>query len=767
LTASSLLEGRAALIADRSIGGRALCRALSDATDEWLVALLDEACDGDTRGLSLVATGGYGRRELAPGSDLDVWLVHEDRRDVGAVAERLWYPIWDAGLKLGHAVRTPAQVVAIVGEDLDTATASISCRHVAGDPAPAATVIASTADRWARRGSRWLSTLHHRILLRHADAGEVAFLLEPDLKEGRGGLRDIHALGWAEATRHVLLPGDAETLQAAEDTLLDVRVALHRVTERPTDVLLLERQDEVAPLVGAADADELMARVSAAGRTVAWVSDEAWRRATSRHRGHLARVLRRERRVGDGLTRGEGEVHVEPDADVGDPLLVLRTALVAASFGAPVNRESIDRLAASNATFPDPWPAEARQLLVDLLATGQAAIPVLETLDQKGLVERLLPEWTPVRSRPQRNALHRFTVDRHLFEAAANAAALTTTVARPDLLLVGTLLHDLGKGYPGDHTVVGMDLMRRIGSRMGFPSEDVDTMVAMVEHHLLLPDVATRRDLGDELVINTVAETVGTLQLLELLAALTEADSMATGPSAWGPWKAELVGELVRRVAHVLRGGDTADLEPPTAFPGPEVRDLMAQRRTVVRIDGPQLTVVAADRPDLFSRVAGTLALKGLTVLAAEAGGDNGMAASQFRVHAGGDDVDWEEVVRDVRRAVDGRLAIEARLAQRTRTGRRAPAAMRLVGEPTVRVDNHASGESTVVEVRAPDRIGVLYRITRALADLDLDIRSARIDTLGHEVVDSFYLRTSSGNKVDDRDHIRELERAILHQLSL
>jgi [protein-PII] uridylyltransferase len=193
----------------------------------------------------------------------------------------------------------------------------------------------------------------------------------------------------------------------------------------------------------------------------------------------------------------------------------------------------------------------------------------------------------------------------------------------------------------------------------------------------------------------------------------------------------------------------------------------MAQRRTVVRIDGPQLTVVAADRPGLFSRVAGTLALKGLTVLAAEAGGDNGMAASRFRVEAGDDDVNWEEVVADVRRAVDGRLAIEARLAQRARTGRRAPAAMRLVGEPTVRVDNHASGESTVVEVRAPDRIGVLYRITRALADLDLDIRSARIDTLGHEVVDSFYVRTSSGNKVDDRDHIRELERAILHQLSL
>jgi [protein-PII] uridylyltransferase len=143
------------------------------------------------------------------------------------------------------------------------------------------------------------------------------------------------------------------------------------------------------------------------------------------------------------------------------------------------------------------------------------------------------------------------------------------------------------------------------------------------------------------------------------------------------------------------------------------------------------------------------------------------MAASQFRVESGGTEVSWDEVVADVRKAIDGRLAIEARLAQRARTGRRMPAAMRLVAEPSVRVDNTASGNSTVVEVRAPDRLGVLYRITRAFADLDLDIRSAKVATLGHEVVDSFYVRTTSGSKIEDRDHVRELERAILHQLSL
>jgi [protein-PII] uridylyltransferase len=766
VTAAALLDGRNTVIEDVALRGRAMCRALSDVTDTWLAALFDEATRGRSDGLALVATGGYGRQELAPGSDLDVWLLHEGRNDVGAVAERLWYPIWDAGLKLGHAVRTPKQGLAMITEDLDTATAAISTRQVAGDAAVAEAFIAAATDRWRKKGVRWLDTLHDRLIARHALAGEVAFLLEPDLKEGRGGLRDIHALRWAEATRPVMLPGDAAALTEAEDTLLDVRVALHRLTRRAADDLLLERQDEVAAALGDADADVLMARVASAGRTVAWISDEAWRREMVSFRNPIGRAFRRERTVGPGLVMRAGEVHVEPTADFDDASLVLRAGAVAASALIPIDRDSLDLLADRSPVLDGRWPDSARDALVDLLATGHAAIAVLESLDQRGLLERVLPEWAPVRSKPQRNALHRFTVDRHLCEAAANAAGFTTTVARPDLLLIGTWLHDLGKGYPGDHTVVGIELMATIGARMGFPPEDVEVLQAMVRHHLLLPDVATRRDLSDPAVIQGVANAAGSLATLELLAALTEADSLATGPSAWGPWKAELVHDLVKRTAHVLRGGEPEELVGKDAFPGPEVRGFMEQGRTVVRVDAPQLTVIATDRPGLFSRVAGTLALKGLTVLAAEAGGADGMAASQFRVGSSGE-VNWDEVVADVRRAVDGRLAIEARLAQRARAGRRMPAAMRLVAEPSVRVDNTASGTSTIVEVRAPDRLGVLYRITRAFADLDLDIRTAKVDTLGHEVVDSFYVRTSAGAKIEDRDHIRELERAILHQLSL
>ena len=248
---------------------------------------------------------------------------------------------------------------------------------------------------------------------------------------------------------------------------------------------------------------------------------------------------------------------------------------------------------------------------------------------------------------------------------------------------------------------------------------------------------------------------------------MTEADSLATGPSAWGPWKAELMAQLVGRTAHVLAGGRATEATADR-FPDAEVVSLLEAGTTVVRGEGALLTVVAPDRPGLFSRVAGALTLSGLTVLAADAAStEGGMAASRFRVAGDLDDVEWDEVVSTVRHAIDGRLAVEARLADRSRAYRRPPAALRLAPAPAVRIDNEASATSTVIEVRAPDRVGVLYRITRALADLDLDIRIAKVSTLGSEVLDAFYVRTTAGAKVAGRDHQRELERAVLHQLSL
>jgi len=417
--------------------------------------------------------------------------------------------------------------------------------------------------------------------------------------------------------------------------------------------------------------------------------------------------------------------------------------------------------------MPAPWPEAARGALVEILAAGEGGVVALESLDQRGLLARALPEWESVRSKPQRNAYHRFTVDRHLCEAAAQAARLADRVDRPDLLLIGTWLHDIGKGFPGDHTEVGMEIVAEIGARMGLPAADVEILVDMVRHHLLLPDAATRRDLSDDGTISAVAEQVGTVQKLELLAALTEADSIATGPAAWGSWKAGLVDELVSKVRAWLLGHEPG---AETTFPSADHRALMAAREVVVGGEGDHLTVVAPDRPGLLSRVAGALSLSGLDVLSVDAySSDDGMAVEVFRVASPhGHPPEWERLTNGIRRALAGRLALDARIGERARDGfsakPRAKAATPAV--PSVRIDNDSSATATVIEVRAPDAVGLLYRVTRALAELDLDIRSAKVQTLGHEVVDAFYVRDALGEKVTDAEHLRELERALMAVLS-
>ena len=378
---------------------------------------------------------------------------------------------------------------------------------------------------------------------------------------------------------------------------------------------------------------------------------------------------------------------------------------------------------------------------------------------------RLLPEWAPNRSRPQRNVYHRFTVDRHLLEASAEAARLTQRVARPDLLVVGALLHDVGKGYPGDHTEVGMRLVGPMVQRCGFSADDAETVARLVEHHLLLPDVATRRDLEDEQTLSAVAESVRTVEFLELLAALTEADSLATGPTAWGGWKAQLVETLTEATAHYMSG------ERPTATRRSILTDrlesLMSAGEMHVEGEGDRLTVIAPDQAGLFSRAAGALALRGLDVLQADAySSEAGMALAIFRVAMPDVPIDWHRLTHDVKRAVKGYLAIDARIAERARVYRRRSALAAESAETQVLFDTESATDATIVEVRTEDHIGVLYQVTRILAEMGLDIRYAKIQTLAHEVVDSFYVAGPDG-PILDHLHQRELELALRHGLSL
>lgn len=763
-----MVPERELLLADDTVTGASWCRAHSDLMDAWLAELLKVASDsGEPRGLALVAIGGYGRSELCPGSDIDVMLVHDKIPDLRSVADRIWYPIWDQGLKLGQSVSTVKEALALADEDLDTATALLSARHVAGDASLSAQLGVGAGAQWERRSKRWLSLLADRTEERHAKFGEVAFRLEPDLKESRGGLRDVHALGWAGASHRVLLEHDAEALTKAYAVILDARVELQRLTGRPNNVLALQEQPAVALALGDKDADSMMNRIAESARLIAWTSDDAWRRIRSDLRGKVSRAAGRARVLGKGIVLKDGEVELTDDAPWSDPLLPLKVALAAATRETVIERHSLERLVAADPPpVPEPWPSELLKLFVDLLLVGQPAIRVIEALDQRGLWLRLLPEWRPVQARPQHNAYHLFTVDRHLLETAAQASRLTSRVSRVDMLMVVAVLHDIGKGYPGDHSIVGADLIKTMTARMGFPPEDVESFGEMVRYHLLLPDAATRRDLDDPGTLKTVGGKVGNPERLAQLWALTEADSLATGPSAWSPWKSSLVAELVSRVDRVLKGAP-ADSFSGDAFPTDPQLDKLARPEEIIEAGDSLVTVYTADRPGTFSRVAGVLALHGLDVLTASAySSDDDRALAQFQVADPRRDVTpWDKVRRDLGLALGGGLALQARVAERARTyGRKKPTTRSPI-EASVRFDNNTSQSATVVEVHAPDGVGVLYRITRALVDLDLDIRSAKVQTMGGKVVDSFYIRGRDGNKIADEYTLGELQRAILHSL--
>lgn len=751
------------LLNDPDLFGRRLCAAHSDRVDAWLAGLFESLVAADD--VALVAVGGYGRAELAPGSDIDVMLLHGPKVPIADIAERLWYPIWDSGVKLGHSVRTISDALDLARTDLDTATALLSVRHLAGESELTSNLAGQARSQWRSNAKRSLAELAERVKDRHDAEGEVAFLLEPDLKEGRGGMRDVHALRWAAAADPVSVESTDPVAAMAYETLLSARVELHRLTGRRADRLVLQRQDEIADALGFADADDLMAAVASSARTIAWTSDATWHRIRRWLRGR-AGSRGRAREVAPGVVLEDRDIRIEPGVDLADdPVAALRLAEAAATHQAFIDRSTLDRLANEAPPLPEPWPPEARGLFADLLLAGEPAIPVIEALDQVGLFVQLIPEWEPCRNRPQRNAYHRFTVDRHLLEAAARAAELVDEVAQPDLLVLGALLHDIGKGYPGDHTEVGMELVATIGERMGYTPDDVQILIDMVRLHLLLPDAATRRDLDDDGTIRFVADEVGTVDLLELLGALTVADSVATGPAAWGPWKAGLVDTLVERTAHVLRGGDIEDLDID-GFPSEWHLELMARREQQLLPDGNQLTVVAPDRPGLFARVAGALALNGVDILDAANHSNGDMGVEVFRVrHAFGDEPPWPKVVADLERALAGRLAIDARLAERVETyASTTPVTVHQSG-PAVVFDNDTSAAATVVEVSGPDSIGVLYRVTSAFVDLDLDIVSSKVQTLLHDVVDSFYVRDRAGNKITDPEHLVEIERAVLFAL--
>jgi [protein-PII] uridylyltransferase len=721
--------------------------------DRWLAGLL-----GAESGVALVAVGGYGRRELLPRSDLDVLLLHNGRNGIAAIADRIWYPVWDSGAELDHAVRTVPQARRVARTDLKVALGLLHARHVAGDPDLTESLRAGALADWRENAPARLAELDAARAQRAEDHGELAFLLEPDLKEARGGLRDVHAIQAVAAAW--VSPAPGPKVRAAYDQVMDARHALHEITGRRLDRLVLEEQDEVATALGLLDGDALLRMLAGAGRTIAYAADNAFRQAASakpRRRG--VRQGARRKPLTEGVVVQDGEVVLaRPANPAADPVLVLRTAAAAAQAGLPLAPRTLARLAQCP-PLPVPWPAPARDALFALLGAGHAAVSVWEALDQEGLITALIPDWERVRNRPQRNPLHRFTVDRHLVETAAHAAARAREVARPDLLLLAALLHDIGKGWPGDHSVCGEVVARDVCVRIGLADEDTELVAAAVRQHLLLPMVATRRDLDDPATVKHVAAAVGSRALLELLHALTVADGLATGPAAWNSWKATLVADLVLRTEAMLAG-------EPLPGPAPLREDQLALATSgdpAVTVSGNEITMVAPDRPGLLWQAAGVLASHRLAVRSANATSVGATAVSVFDVVAEfGDLPDPTLVAGDLRRMLAGRLDVAERLDRRAQA---APPRFVLAPPPKVTLVDDASELATVVEVRAHDAPGLLWRIGRALGECGLDVRAARVETLGAEAVDVFYVTDADGKPLTGTEIRRDVVTRVLGSL--
>ncbi|ARF64560.1 MULTISPECIES: [protein-PII] uridylyltransferase [Streptomyces] len=803
---SGYAAARLRLLQQEARSGPPRRAALARLTDDWLTGLFTAAATRTgVRGAALVAVGGYGRGELSPRSDLDLLLLHDGKADpaaLAALADAVWYPVWDLGIALDHSVRTPAEARKTAGEDLKVQLGLLDARPVAGDLGLVASLRTAILADWRNQAAGRLPALIALGRERAERAGELPFLLEPDLKEARGGLRDATALRAVAASWVADAP--REGLDRARRTLLDVRDALHLTTGRATDRLALQEQDQVARALGLLDADTLLRQVYEAARTVSYATDVTWREVERVLRARSARPKLRALLTGglgarpaperaplaDGVVDADGEVVLARAArPERDPVLTLRAAAAAAEAGLPLSRHLVRHLAATARPLPVPWPPEAREELVTLLGAGEATVPVWEALEAEGIITRLLPDWERVHCRPQRNPVHTWTVDRHLVETAVRAASLTRRVHRPDLLLVAALLHDIGKGWPGDHSVAGEVIARDMATRIGFDQQDVGVVATLVRHHLLLVETATRRDLDDPATVQAVAAAVGSASTLELLHALTEADALATGPAAWSTWRASLVADLVKRVTAVF-AGEFPD-EPVEDAPGTEHERLAVE---ALRTGGPVLTlhtrteepdgdgevapvgvellIALPDRPGVLPAAAGVLALHRLTVRSAdlralelpdEVGERTDLLLLSWRVAAEyGSLPEAARLRADLVRALDGSLDIRARLAEREaaqprRRGVKAP-------PPRVAVAAAGSRRATVIEVRAQDAPGLLHRIGRALEESAVRVRSAHVSTLGANAVDAFYVTGADGEPLPPEraaEVVREVEKAL------
>ncbi len=768
-----------------------MCAALSSGLD---AALIELSADLPAQA-SVVALGGYGRGEQCIWSDVDIMVLHE-RNDPEPLVRQILYPLWDANLKVGHAVRTISENREHAGDDFESLTSLLSSRLVAGD-----------GDLYSALEEMLVELIRKRPLSPSLVAAErERRRIDPypsmttDVKTGRGGLRTHHGFWW-ERRRAELLGLRDDVATAAENearsNLLQIRNALHAVSGRAQDRFLVDLREPSANWLGL-DIPDLAVRYTAAMNAGDRLADQRW---PDLHAEQDPLIGFGRRIFGAVKSRFSA-----PERGSDDRVLAVALQAAARPDGAWFTAEEEARIVEA---VRAPWTAADRADFVKLLAAGGRGRTIFGRLRALGWVDKEFPEWSVVATAPQLAPFHDHPVGTHLWRAVDEAVTLiegggeageiATELGSTEELLLAAFLHDIGKARGGNHSAVGADIAATLLRRIGFGPATIGVVSDVVRHHLLLAETATRRDISDLDVINDVADRIEDGQRLDVLYLLTIADLKATGTDMWNGWRATLIRTLYSRVKDALASGGARPATPDVdaivaaggtdrraieehvaAMPGSylaatsprevlwhmaAVRDLAAPAAISVDPDDPgRVLVVGADRAGFLLAVTRAFTANGVGILDARLRTrSDGIALDTFHVSTDqtGEIVPesrWEAIADDLRAALAGdrdlRPAIRERVAAYRRPAGRLPL-----------VSTGVEGRYTVVEVRAPDRIGLLTDIVAALHGDGLDIHLARIDTMGGEARDVFYVRRIGGFPIRDESELEALRSRIADAL--
>ena len=804
--------------------------------------------------LAVVAVGGYGRGELAPHSDIDLLFLtpYKQTPHGEQVVEYMLYALWDLGLKVGHSTRSVDECFRQARRDVTVRTALLEARYVWGDQALFGELRKRFFGQLAKgTGPTFVEAKLAERDERHKRMGDSRYLVEPNIKDGKGGLRDLQTLFWigkylyrvndvSQLVLHgVLSRSEALGFARAQDFLWRVRCHLHYLTGRAEERLTFDLQPPVAARMGITDGkgvrgvEHFMTQYYQVAKEVGGLTRIFTAAIEDEHRKRpLIRLPRKSRKI-DGFRVEGGRLSVASGSDFKrDPVAMLSLFRTSQQHGLPIDARTL-RLVTRNLDLVDGKlrrSREANRLFADILCARENPDDTLRRMNEAGLFGRFVPDFGRVVGQMQHDMYHVYTVDEHTIFAIGILNRIERGMLEEDhplsseiihrlqsrrALYLAVLCHDIAKGRDGDHSAIGAKVAERLARRLGFSTEETETVSWLVLHHLDMSRTAFRRDLSDPKAIRDFVDLVQSPERLRLLLCLTVCDIRAVGPDVWNGWKATLLRELYWAAEDMMSGGAfaldrdkrvraakdalTASLADWPAdevaahlargYPGywlaHDTATLARHARLVraaedegqalaidTRIDRPhavtEITIYTQDHPGLFSRIAGVLAAAGANVVDARIFTTHqGSALDTFTVQDvdGGAFDDRHKLARlkqQVATALAGRFDMDRAIAERPAG---PPRTQIFTYAPRVIVNNNASRTHTVIEVNGRDRPGLLYDVTRALRELNLRISTAKIDTYGERAVDVFYVRDAFGMKIEDEtrlSHIRQGLMAVL-----